>query len=48
MGRRGRLSDIVTVVVETGGADVESLAEQFAVSEATIRRDLKLLESHGW
>ncbi len=44
MSRRGRLNDIVSAIVETGGTDVEVLAARFGVSEATIRRDLKLLE----
>lgn len=35
---------MVAMVVEGAGADVHSLAVRFAVSEATVRRDLELLE----
>ncbi len=34
----------MSAIVEHGSLDVVSLAEQFAVSQATIRRDLELLE----
>ena len=42
--RKQRLNQIVSAVVERGTLDVVSLAERFAVSQATIRRDLELLE----
>jgi DeoR family transcriptional regulator of aga operon len=42
--RKQRLSQIVSAVVEARAVDVPTLAEQFAVSHATIRRDLDLLE----
>jgi DeoR family transcriptional regulator of aga operon len=42
--RKHRLNQIVAAIVERGSLDVATLAEQFAVSRATIRRDLELLE----
>jgi DeoR family transcriptional regulator of aga operon len=42
--RKQRLNQIVSAVVDHAQVDVTSLAERFAVSEATIRRDLQLLE----
>ena len=42
--RKHRLKQIVSAIVDNGSRDVVSLAEQFAVSQATIRRDLELLE----
>lgn len=42
--RKQRLNHIVSVVVESGAIEVPALADRFAVSEATIRRDLELLE----
>jgi DeoR family transcriptional regulator of aga operon len=42
--RKQRLNQIVATVVESVTADVPSLAARFAVSEATVRRDLELLE----
>lgn len=42
--RRQRLNEIVAAVVTTGGLKVVDLAEHFGVSQATIRRDLELLE----
>ncbi|WP_433058056.1 DeoR/GlpR family DNA-binding transcription regulator [Dactylosporangium sp. CS-033363] len=42
--RAERLSGIVERVSGTGSGDVHALAEAFAVSPATIRRDLQLLE----
>jgi DeoR family transcriptional regulator of aga operon len=42
--RKQRLNQIVATVVESVTADVPSLASRFAVSEATVRRDLELLE----
>jgi DeoR family transcriptional regulator of aga operon len=44
MQRKYRLNQIVSVVVDKGLLDVATLAEQFAVSQATIRRDLEVLE----
>lgn len=42
--RKQRLNQIVSAVVDHVQVDVTTLAERFAVSEATIRRDLQLLE----
>jgi DeoR family transcriptional regulator, aga operon transcriptional repressor len=42
--RKQRLNQIVSAVVEHVQLDVSVLAERFEVSEATIRRDLQLLE----
>jgi DeoR family transcriptional regulator of aga operon len=42
--RRHRLNQIVSAVVERGQVDVPSLATEFAVSSATIRRDLEALQ----
>jgi DeoR family transcriptional regulator of aga operon len=42
--RRQRLNQIVSMVVERGTIDVGGLAEFFEVSQATIRRDLDILE----
>jgi DeoR family transcriptional regulator of aga operon len=42
--RKQRLNQIVAAVVENVSLDVPELAARFAVSEATIRRDLGLLE----
>jgi DeoR family transcriptional regulator, aga operon transcriptional repressor len=42
--RKQRLNQIVATVVESVTTDVPSLATRFAVSEATVRRDLELLE----
>lgn len=42
--RKHRLNQIVSVVVEHAFLDVSALAVRFGVSEATIRRDLELLE----
>lgn len=44
MQRKQRLNQIVSAVVEQVQVDVAALAERFDVSEATIRRDLQLLE----
>jgi DeoR family transcriptional regulator of aga operon len=44
MQRKQRLREMVSVIVEKGGLEVEALAEQFAVSAATVRRDLEVLE----
>ncbi|MBT1003920.1 DeoR/GlpR family DNA-binding transcription regulator [Paenarthrobacter sp. DKR-5] len=38
------MNQIVGAVLEAGNIEVPTLAERFAVSEATIRRDLELLE----
>jgi DeoR family transcriptional regulator, aga operon transcriptional repressor len=42
--RKQRLNKIVSAVVENAQVDVATLSGQFDVSEATIRRDLQLLE----
>jgi DeoR family transcriptional regulator, aga operon transcriptional repressor len=44
MQRRHRLNQIVSAVVERGQIDVPSLAAEFSVSRATIRRDLDALQ----
>ena len=44
MERRHRLNRIVSAVAERGRVDVPSLATEFSVSPATIRRDLEALE----
>lgn len=44
MQRKHRLNQIVSAIVEKGALDVATLAGQFAVSQATIRRDLEVLE----
>src|ERR1700733_3351811 len=44
MQRRHRLNQIVSAVVDRGQVDVPSLATEFAVSRATIRRDLEALQ----
>jgi DeoR family transcriptional regulator of aga operon len=44
MQRRHRLNQIVSAVVERRQVDVPSLATEFAVSPATIRRDLEALQ----
>lgn len=44
MQRKHRLNQIVAAIVESGSLDVATLAERFAVSPATIRRDLDVLE----
>lgn len=44
MQRHHRLNQIVSAVVERGRVDVPSLASEFSVSSATIRRDLQALE----
>jgi DeoR family transcriptional regulator, aga operon transcriptional repressor len=41
--RRHRLNQIVSAVVERGQIDVPSLATEFSVWHATIRRDLEAL-----
>jgi DeoR family transcriptional regulator, aga operon transcriptional repressor len=43
--RKQRLNQIVSAVIDAGSLDVATLAERFDVSEATIRRDLDVLES---
>jgi DeoR family transcriptional regulator of aga operon len=35
---------MVAAIVESGGLDVDALADRFEVSAATVRRDLRLLE----
>jgi DeoR family transcriptional regulator of aga operon len=42
--RKQRLNQIVASIVENASMEVPALAAKFAVSEATIRRDLELLE----
>ena len=44
MARKQRLNQIVSAVIDAGSIEVATLAERFAVSAATIRRDLELLE----
>ncbi|MGZ8597734.1 MAG: DeoR/GlpR family DNA-binding transcription regulator [Actinomycetota bacterium] len=44
MRRAERLSEILQVLAVDGAADVGALASQLDVSEATVRRDLQLLE----
>ena len=44
MQRKQRLREMVSAIVEKGGLEVEALAELFAVSAATVRRDLEYLE----
>jgi DeoR family transcriptional regulator, aga operon transcriptional repressor len=43
--RRHRLNQIVSAVVVRGQIDVPSLASEFGVSQATIRRDLETLQN---
>jgi DeoR family transcriptional regulator of aga operon len=42
--RKQRLNEMVSAIVESGNLDVEALADRFAVSAATVRRDLRVLE----
>ena len=44
MQRKQRLNQIVVSIVENVSLDVSTLAAQYGVSQATIRRDLELLE----
>jgi len=44
MRRADRLSEILQVLSNDGAADVGALAARLGVSEATVRRDLQLLE----
>lgn len=44
VNRKHRLNMILSTVVERGAVDVGTLASEFDVSLATIRRDLELLE----
>ncbi len=48
MLRKQRLNQIVSTIVEQGTVDVVTLAEQFAVSQATIRRDLGCSRNSVW
>ena len=41
-----REKQIVEIVNQHGGYEVKELARRFAVTEATIRRDLRKLEAH--
>ena len=43
--RTERLSEILGLLAADGAVDVSALAERLAVSEATVRRDLQLLET---
>lgn len=45
--RRQRLERLASYVAEAQETSIEALAEAFDVSTATIRRDVKLLESEG-
>lgn len=42
--RKNRLNQMVSAIVENTSLDVHALSEMFGVSEATIRRDLDVLE----
>jgi DeoR family transcriptional regulator of aga operon len=42
--RKHRLNQMVSAIVDKGSLEVDTLAAQFAVSAATVRRDLELLE----
>jgi DeoR family transcriptional regulator of aga operon len=42
-----RMGEILDRVVENGSVDVVSLADEFGVSAATVRRDLQALHSQG-
>src|SRR3954447_17677764 len=44
MQRKQRLREMVAAIVERGSLDVAALADLFAVSPATVRRDLEVLE----
>lgn len=44
MQRKHRLNQMVSAIVENTSLDVHALSEMFGVSEATIRRDLGVLE----
>lgn len=44
MRRRERLNQILSAVVARGQVDVPTLASEFDVSDATIRRDLEALQ----
>jgi DeoR/GlpR family transcriptional regulator of sugar metabolism len=44
---RGRQNSILTKMREDGSASVRELAQEFEVSESTIRRDLELLDRNG-
>ncbi|HEY5860425.1 MAG TPA: DeoR family transcriptional regulator, partial [Actinomycetota bacterium] len=44
MRRSERLSEILGILAADGAVDVTALAEGLGVSEATVRRDLRLLE----
>lgn len=45
MQRKQRLNQMVSAIVESGNLEVGVLAARFAVSSATVRRDLELLEN---
>jgi DeoR family transcriptional regulator, aga operon transcriptional repressor len=42
--RKHRLNQMVSAIVDKGSLEVDTLAAQFSVSAATVRRDLELLE----
>ncbi|WP_203920177.1 DeoR/GlpR family DNA-binding transcription regulator [Rugosimonospora africana] len=44
MQRKERLRQMVAAIVGQGGVEVETLADLFSVSAATVRRDLEVLE----
>lgn len=44
---RARREEIISLLYRNGACDVSQLASEVGVSEATIRRDLALLESQG-
>lgn len=48
MALNKRQSDILTLLKNRGRASVKSLAEKFFVSEMTVRRDLKQMETLGY
>ncbi|MEU5303132.1 DeoR/GlpR family DNA-binding transcription regulator [Streptomyces noursei] len=47
MDAEGRRRDMLELIRRSGSADVVRLAEEFAVSKETVRRDLNVLEGHG-
>ncbi|MCL2780042.1 MAG: DeoR/GlpR family DNA-binding transcription regulator [Actinomycetia bacterium] len=44
MQRKQRLNQMLSAIVESGGIRVDELAARFAVSAATVRRDLAFME----
>lgn len=47
MGAEERQRDIVGAARRSGSVDVAALASQLGVAKETVRRDLRVLESHG-